>query len=63
MAKNTICLWYDHDAEEAARLDRVAPWLAGRLARPAPPLVLDADVGERRVLGDDQVEDGAQVRL
>ena len=41
----------------------VAARLAGRLARPAPPLVLDAQLGEGRVLGDDQVEHRAQVRL
>src|SRR4051794_34298984 len=50
-------------AQRAGGLERVAARLARRLARPAPPLVLHAQVGERRVLRDDQLEHRPQVRL
>ena len=37
MNKNTICLWYDHDAEEAARFyARTFPDSAVRAVRRAP---------------------------
>jgi predicted 3-demethylubiquinone-9 3-methyltransferase (glyoxalase superfamily) len=41
MAKNTICLWYEHDAEEAARFYakpfRKAAWAPYTGRRPTIP--------------------------